>query len=62
MPSRYENRLHSHFGPPSDKTWRRLNEALFEDAAPEAGPRLADASVEELVAELKRRGASSVVF
>jgi|APMI01.1.fsa_nt_gi transcriptional regulator with XRE-family HTH domain len=68
MPSRYENRDHSSFGPPSAKTWKKLNAALFRSSVTDAaeatvaheGPTLVQASVEAIVAELKRRGATSV--
>lgn len=69
MPSRYENRDHSNFGPPSDKTWRKLNTVLFgiendrngiAEQAEDSNIRLADATVEDIVAELKARGAQSV--
>lgn len=65
MPSRYENRGHSCFGPPSEKTWKKLNAVLCGDEEVQSAVVerlcLEDASVEEIVAELKfRRGALSV--
>jgi transcriptional regulator with XRE-family HTH domain len=65
MPSRYENPSHSLFGAPSRDTWIKLNEffasptSTQEAAAGKAQP-LSAYSVDELVAEIKRRGASSV--
>lgn len=65
MPSRYENRAHGNFGPPSEKTWEKLNEALF-GAAPSTPTRVHDrkfldeATAEELIQALKTRGATSV--
>lgn len=69
MPSRYENRDHSNFGPPSDKTWRKLNAVLtgtgngaedIEKSADGTDISLKGASVEDIVEELKARGAQSV--
>lgn len=62
MPSRYEDRQHSNFGPPSDKTWEKLNQVLFdsEQSDSPSGKRLEDASIEELIQALKNKGASSV--
>ena len=65
MPSRYENPNHSLFGAPSQDTWRKLNEFFAsptrtqESAAGKAQP-LSAYSVDELIAEIKRRGAASV--
>lgn len=68
MPSRYENRDHSCFCSPRMDTWQRLNEVLFpgEDTSslPETDTNedifLIDATVEEIVTELKTRGAKNV--
>jgi transcriptional regulator with XRE-family HTH domain len=62
MPSRYEDRKHSNFGPPSDKTWEKLNQVLFDSEQSDSPPekRLEDASIEELIQALKNKGASSV--
>ncbi|WP_170067413.1 helix-turn-helix domain-containing protein [Malikia spinosa] len=65
MPSRYENPKHSLFGVPSKDTWRKLNEFLTsptsiqKSADGKASP-LSAYSVDELIAEIKRRGATSV--
>ncbi len=65
MPSRYENRAHGNFGPPSEKTWEKLNEVLF-GVAPSTHPRvherkyLDETTIEELIQALKTRGATSV--
>ncbi|MGF6180888.1 transcriptional regulator with XRE-family HTH domain [Massilia sp. UYP32] len=75
MPSRYENAEHSNATLPSLKTWEKLNEVLFADSISTAGIEalttspsaalpdarlLRDAPIDEIVAELKRRGAASV--
>lgn len=61
MPSRYENPSHGSFTRPSFDTWQKINEALFDPALDSvAAPTLSSATVEELIAELKKRGASSV--
>lgn len=68
MPSRYENREHSNFGPPSDKTWKKLNAVLCggdntsrpENTGMTQQIMLRQASVEEIVSELKFRGATSI--
>jgi len=65
MPSRYEDRQHSSFGPPSDKTWEKLNQVLFDTESSTStdsngGKLLDEASFEELVQALKNRGAMSV--
>lgn len=67
MPSRYENPEHSLFGAPSQDTWRKLNE-FFSDSTKiqeltggQDHP-LSTYPVEELIAELKRRGATSISF
>ncbi|MGP8472397.1 helix-turn-helix domain-containing protein [Burkholderia sp. PR2] len=69
MPSRYENADSADATLPSFATWEKLNAALFP-TDPEAAEsitspddvRLKDAPVEEIVAELKRRGAESVAI
>lgn len=61
MPSRYENPKHGSFTRPSFDTWQKLNEALCDPALDSVvAPTLSSATVEELIAELKKRGASSV--
>ena len=65
MPSRYEDRTHSSFCPPSDKTWNKLNQVLFNTVSPaasgsNASKQLDEASIEELVEAIKKRGATSV--
>lgn len=67
MPSRYENSDHTNATLPSSHTLAKLNAVLFpnEAAADEATPieqplALVEADVGEIVAELKRRGATSV--
>ncbi|MFL9918025.1 helix-turn-helix transcriptional regulator [Paraburkholderia fungorum] len=67
MPSRYENADSADATLPSYATWEKLNAALFppdaEAAKSTTSPDemlLKDASVEEIVAELKRRGIASV--
>jgi transcriptional regulator with XRE-family HTH domain len=67
MPSRYEDRQHSSFGPPSDKTWEKLNQVLFDTDSststdPNRGKLLDEASIEELTKALKNRGATSVTI
>jgi transcriptional regulator with XRE-family HTH domain len=60
MPSRYENREHSCFCAPSEKTWRKLNAILCGESAEPEGTLLEAATIEEIVTELKFRGAQSV--
>lgn len=65
MPSRYENREHSCFCAPSEKTWNKLNTVLFEGGGASDKERsndeyLNEATVEALVSELKKRGARVV--
>lgn len=62
MPSRYENREHGNFGHPSEKTWKALNAVLFDTQNGAAHDRLTlkAASVQDIVAELKARGATAV--
>nr|WP_175799608.1 helix-turn-helix transcriptional regulator [Burkholderia anthina] len=69
MPSRYENADSADATLPSYATWEKLNAALFpvdieaaESATSQGEVCLTDASVEEIVAELKRRGAESVAI
>lgn len=67
MPSRYENADSADATLPRFATWEKLNAALFPPT-PEAAESLTspdemllkNASVEEIVAELKRRGIASV--
>ena len=65
MPSRYENPDHSLFSTPSQDTWRKLNDffksstTAQESSDGKAQP-LSAYSVDELIAEIKRRGATSV--
>jgi len=65
MPSRYENPTHSLFGVPSQETWRKLNEFFYgstiqNEIPDEKWQSLSAYSVDELIAEIKRRGATSV--
>ena len=65
MPARYENKDSANFCKPSEKTWNRLNKALFGvDATVSPGSHIgrlvSDASVDELVEALKDRGAVKV--
>lgn len=77
MPKRYEDASDRYATLPNASTWHKLNAVLFPgDQTPVEGARkdppatnavqprglLAEAAVEEIVAELKRRGASSVVI
>jgi transcriptional regulator with XRE-family HTH domain len=75
MPKRYEDAADKYATLPNTATWNKLNAVLFASTAEPAsgnapavscGARaaglLAEASIEEIVAELKRRGASSVVI
>ncbi|MFT6777972.1 MAG: transcriptional regulator with XRE-family HTH domain [Paraglaciecola sp.] len=67
MPSRYEDRQHSSFGPPSDKTWEKLNQVLFDtdpltSTDSNKDKRLNEASIEELTQALKNRGAMTVTI
>lgn len=59
MPSRYENREHKDFTAPSQKTWEKLNYVLTSKDLVEINP-LGDFSLDQLVDEIKRRGATSV--
>lgn len=76
MPKRYEDASDRYATLPNNATWNKLNAVLFgsdqEQAAHQARAHgsvpdsqlntLAEASIEEIVAELKRRGASSIVI
>lgn len=59
MPSRYENREHQDFTAPSQKTWEKLNYVLTSEGDVELSP-LSSFSLDQLVDEIKRRGATSV--
>ncbi|MFT5671324.1 MAG: hypothetical protein ACI9WH_002158, partial [Glaciecola sp.] len=53
--------------PPSDKTWEKLNQVLFDTDSststdPNRGKLLNEASIEELTKALKNRGATSVTI
>ena len=75
MPKRYEDAADKYATLPNDATLNKLNAVLFpapgnaatgsarapSSSAPAAGL-LAEASIEEIVAELKRRGAASIVI
>jgi len=58
MPSRYENRDNALFSTPSQDTWLKLNDFLTSDK--EFMNPLKNFSMDELIEELKRRGATSV--
>lgn len=62
MPSRYENPKHSLFGAPSEDTWEKLNKFFDSSTDGQKFPdrKLSTYSVDELVAEIKRRGATAV--
>ncbi len=65
MPSRYENRDHSLFSTPSQGTWRKLNNFLAssiktEEPSEEKALPLSAYSVDELITEIKRRGATAI--
>ena len=77
MPKRYEDASDRYATLPNAGTWNKLNTVLFPDSreqatvggghpvsASEIQSRilLAEASIEDIVAELKRRGASAVVI
>lgn len=59
MPSRYENRSHKDFTAPSQRTWEKLNLVLTTDHEHEVNP-LQIYSLDQLVDEIKRRGATAV--
>lgn len=74
MPGRYENRNHSWHSKPSQDTWQKLNNLFFGDEettasgllstpskrAPLDNTPLSEASFEQLIAELERRGATNI--
>jgi len=61
MPSRYENPGHGSFTRPSFDTWQKINGVLSDPSLDSVATlTLSSATVEELIAELKKRGASSV--
>jgi transcriptional regulator with XRE-family HTH domain len=68
MPSRYENRDHSCFCAPRQDTWEKLNTVLFGKVQQDDNPAkeddshvyLDEASVEEIIKELKSRGATNI--
>lgn len=65
MPSRYENESHSNATLPNESTLARLNQVLFpnDDILAKSDTQdssLAKYSTDQIVAELKRRGAISV--
>lgn len=70
MPSRYENPEHSCFCAPRDSTWQKLNELLSGTGSPLTRSStipientwLGEATVEQIIQELKARGASSVTI
>jgi transcriptional regulator with XRE-family HTH domain len=45
---------------PSAQTWEMLNSALYPGTSRDVSPGLRELSTDDLIAELKRRGASSV--
>ena len=57
MPSRYENREHGNHAEPNQRTWESLNEVLFgtETIADVEDTLLKDATMDELIQELKNR-------
>lgn len=65
MPARYEKADHSNATLPTEITWEKLNKALFPSTATpstktEGFSELSKFSIDQIVAELKRRGAASV--
>lgn len=70
MPSRYENAEHSCFCAPRESTWEKLDALLFGSGvglqkgknAQTEDVSLAEATVEQIIQELKARGASSVTI
>lgn len=58
MPSRYENRDNALFSTPSQETWRKLNDFLTSGET--SLNSLQVFSLDELVDEIKRRGATAV--
>ncbi|MFK3941866.1 helix-turn-helix domain-containing protein [Pseudomonas monteilii] len=70
MPSRYENAEHSCFCAPRESTWEKLD-ALLSGSGKDLQKRksaqiedlsLGEATVEQIIQELKARGASSVTI
>ena len=78
MPKRYEDASDRYATLPNTSTWNKLNAVLFSasavtnatntvhdavvPSAAQGAASLAEASIEEIVGELKRRGAGSVVI
>lgn len=74
MPARYENRDNANFGIPRQDTWEKLNTVLYGKiqhnintysvAEDEDDKRvyLNEAPVEEIIKELKKRGATNITF
>lgn len=64
MPSRYEDASHQYATLPNTDTWAKLNRALFPESqdAAVSSVTLQDATTDDIVAELKRRGATSIVI
>lgn len=65
MPSRYENKKNVLFSTPSLDTWRKLNNFFFGSEEVELSRTnsenlLSKFSVDELISEIKRRGATAV--
>jgi ribosome-binding protein aMBF1 (putative translation factor) len=65
MPSRYENTESKLFVSPSQDTWNKLNDALFPDiksnhSLTDVSQKLSKLTVEQLIAELKNRGAKDI--
>jgi ribosome-binding protein aMBF1 (putative translation factor) len=58
MPRRYEEQNDPDFTRPTPKTWKALNTALGFNPNPSPKPLLSEASVDQIVAELRSRGAS----
>lgn len=65
MPGRYENRGSKLFTPPSLETWRKLNAVLFPEESQDGTVNdkeilLSEASVEQLINQLKKKGAQKL--
>lgn len=63
MPGRYENTESNLFTPPSQETWRKLNDVLFPQVISGSTVTdllIKDASIDELVQQLKNRGVKNV--
>lgn len=63
MIGRYEHTCNkNYFSPPSQETWRKLNDYLFKEMEVETNSlsSINDVTIEDLIKELKRRGAKSV--